>query len=66
MSIELLSDTENSEYQELFNFSEPILIVVNLPKPDFLFANFSPIEKVKLIDGEGHLIIVRVVLKNTS
>ena len=47
-------------------FSEPILIVVNLPKPDFLFANFSPIEKVKLIDGEGHLIIVRVVLKNTS
>ena len=44
-------------------FSEPILIEVNLPKPDFLFANLSPVEKVKLVDGEGHLIVVRIVLK---
>ena len=50
----------------LFNFSEPILIDVNLPKPDFLFANLSPVEKVKLVDGEGHLVIVRIVLKNTG
>ena len=33
------------------------------PEPDFILANLSPVEKVKFIDGEGHLIIVRVVLK---
>merc|ERR1719219_3270316 len=30
-------------------------------EPDFILANLSPVEKVKFIDGEGHLIIVRVV-----
>ena len=43
--------------------NEPILIDINLPKLDFLFANLSPEEKVKLVDGEGHHVIVRIILK---
>ena len=46
--------------------NEPILIDINLPKLDFLFANLSPEEKVKLVDGEGHHVIVRIILKKKN
>ena len=52
-------------YSYQINVSVVILNDVTLPEPDFILSNLSPEKDVTLIDGEGHLIVVRIVLKNT-
>ena len=63
MSIKLFCDTETVNIKICSTFSERNDL--DPPEPDFILANLSPEKDVTLIDGEGHLVVVGIILKNT-
>ena len=54
MSVELLCYTETRR----FGFATKVNQFDHLPESNLFFADFSPVEKVELIDCEGHLVVV--------